>query len=146
VAFFICFLLYPAPGYKANGQDSEGFPPSQEIAGLSSPLSQDGGMDFTVSSLHESHMAHVHTSGPFLITKTASIKAIPRAVGEVLFAGMALRSDMFAMNRAFLCGRLVQSMELTGEEGTDITDTRIHAAIPKAVAIMLLNICWSFLH
>jgi hypothetical protein len=114
VAFFICFLLYPAPGYKANGQDSEGFPPSQEIAGLSSPLSQDGGMDLTVSSLHESHVAHVHTSGPPVSggeavshhgpsdpTKTAPIKAIPRAVGEVLFAGMILRSDMFAMNRAF---------------------------------------------
>jgi hypothetical protein len=28
------------------------------------------------------------------------------------------------------------------EEGTDITDTRIHAAIPKAAAIMLMNICW----
>jgi hypothetical protein len=95
------------------------FPPSQEIAGLSSLFSQDGGVDFTVSSmsekLYEFHVAPVHASGPPLSsgetvphhgpsdpTRTAPIKAIPRAV---LFAGMALRPDMFAMNRAFTLSR-----------------------------------------
>jgi hypothetical protein len=138
------------------------FPLTQEIAGLSSLSSLDGGMDFTVSSLseklYEFHVTPVHTSGPVLSggeavphhgpsdpTKTAPIKEIPRAVGEVLFAGMALRPDMFAMNRAFTHFYAAVSSnqwELPGEEESDITDARIHVAIPKAAAIMLLNICW----
>jgi hypothetical protein len=138
------------------------FPLSQEIAGLSSLSSLDGGVDFTVSSLseklYEFHVAPVHTSGPPLSggetvphhgpsdpTKTAPIKEIPRAVGEVLFAGMALRPEMFAMNRAFTHFYAAVSSnqwELPGEEENDITDARIHVAIPKAAAIMLLNICW----
>jgi hypothetical protein len=139
------------------------FLPAQEVAGLSCLRSQDGGIDFTVSSLseklYEFHVAPVSSSGPSPLssvetvprhgpsdpTKTAPIKEIPRAVGEVLFAGMSLRPDMFAMNRAFTHFYAAVSSnqwELPGEEKKDITDARIHVAIPKAAAIMLLNVCW----
>jgi hypothetical protein len=78
-------------------------------------------------------------------TKTAPIKEIPRAVGEVLFAGMAVRPDMFAMNRAlthFYAAVASNQWELPGEEESYVTDARIHVAIPKSAAIMLLNVCW----
>jgi hypothetical protein len=138
------------------------FPRCQELAGLSSLSSQDGGVDFTVSSLseklYEFHVAPetstspvvsgvdvVPRHGPSDPTKTAPIKEIPRAVGEVLFAGMAVRPEMFAMNRAFTHFYAAVSSnqwELPGEEESHVTDARIHVAIPKAAAIMLLNVCW----
>jgi hypothetical protein len=141
---------------------SKAFLPAQEIAGLSCVASQDGGLDYTVSSLsekrYEFHVAPVLSSGPFHAgveaatrhgpsdpTKTAPIKEIPRAVGEVLFAGMAMRPDMFAMNRAFThfyAAVASNQWELPGEEESHVTDTRLHVAIPKAAAIMLLNACW----
>ena len=137
--------------------------PAQEIAGMSCLVSQDGGLDFTVSSLseklYEFHVAPVSSTGPSPRssvgaiphhgpsdpTKTAPIKEIPRAVGEVLFAGMAVRPDMFAMNRAFThfyAAVASNQWELPGEEVSYVTDARLHVAIPKAAAIMLLNLCW----
>jgi hypothetical protein len=140
---------------------NSGLLPLREVTGLSSCASQDGGMNFAVSSLSEAyyefHVAPevlpkvaVHSEGevrhgPSDPTKTGPIKEIPRAVGEVLFAGMKVRPDMFAMNRAFThfySAMASNQWELPGEEVSRIKDARLHVAIPKSAAIMLLNACW----
>jgi hypothetical protein len=129
---------------------------------LASCASQDGGTTFIVSSLSETHYEFhvapevlprlsVHSEcdkvrhGPSDPTKTGPVKEIPRAVGEVLFAGMKVRPDMFAMNRAFThfySAVASNQWELPGVEVKWIKDARLHVAVPKSAAIMLLNACW----
>jgi hypothetical protein len=130
--------------------------------GLSCSVSQDGGMDYVVGSPSEVHY-QFHTapvsssssasptshseSAPHMTdpTQTAPITEIPLAVCEVLFAGRKLRPDMFAMNRAFTHFYSAVSANLwlsPGEEVSRVKDVRLHVAVPKAAAIMLLNVSW----
>jgi len=133
--------------------------------GLSCTNSQDGGMDFVLGSPSEVHY-QFHTvpvvpaplaaslvvtpsdssrHGPADPTQTAPIKEIPPAVCEVLFAGKKLRPDMFATNRAFTHFYSAVSANLwlaPGEEVSRVRDVRLHVAVPKSAAIMLLNVSW----